>query len=563
MYALIRLALLIAVPIGGAVATQAQPTISEQGGAKGATSSISGRVTIGGKGAPGVLVVARSNQFTGRRAEIFKSRTDADGHFRLSAAMAGQYLVAPIAPLFINPDQDLTGQSWKPVTLVAGEAVEDIDFALVRGGVITGRVTDADGRPVVAKYVRLTLVDKSGQRRPSPEFESPLLETDDRGIYRVYGLSPGRYLVSMGLGDDSFDRDNRNGNIYYARTFHPNVTDESKAEIVEVAEGGEATGVDITLGRPLPVYRATGRIVDAATGKPVPDIIYGCGAILTNVEGFATVTYGNRSNSRGEFRIEGLTPGRYGVLVEHRNASEWYSEAVRFEVTDKDVGGLEIKLHRGATLSGVAVLEGTDDPTVLAGLSQMQLVGTVNARAELGESRYSISEIGADGSFNFKGLRPGNLEIYLAGKMRKGFTLLRVERDGVEQQRERFKVAAGEHVTGVRVVLGYGTGVVRGQVEAPGGKLPDNVRFYIQAEPAHGGGRNVYSAESDARGRFIIENMVAGEYELTISPSYYGEVAAPARPLVMPAKQTVTVTNTAETEATFVLDLNAPAPAPQ
>jgi hypothetical protein len=45
--------------------------------------------------------------------------------------------------------------------------------------------------------------------------------------------------------------------------------------------------------------------------------------------------------------------------------SEYYSDEVVFDVTDQDVSGLEIRARRGASLSGVVVIEGARDPSVL------------------------------------------------------------------------------------------------------------------------------------------------------------------------------------------------------
>jgi len=44
------------------------------------------------------------------------------------------------------------------VTIAEGETVEEIDFTLVRGGVITGRVTDVDGTPLRFNRINLKMV---------------------------------------------------------------------------------------------------------------------------------------------------------------------------------------------------------------------------------------------------------------------------------------------------------------------------------------------------------------------------------------------------------------------
>jgi hypothetical protein len=57
--------------------------------------------------------------------------------------------VAALSPAYVpeNRAQDEVGA--QQITLDAGESREKVDFALIRGGVITGRVTDAENRPQI------------------------------------------------------------------------------------------------------------------------------------------------------------------------------------------------------------------------------------------------------------------------------------------------------------------------------------------------------------------------------------------------------------------------------
>ena len=69
----------------------------------------------------------------------------------------------------------------------------------MRGGAITGTVTNAMGEPVVAVRVRATMIrDARGESPRLPVLISSEQPTDDRGIYRIYGLRPGTYIVSAG-----------------------------------------------------------------------------------------------------------------------------------------------------------------------------------------------------------------------------------------------------------------------------------------------------------------------------------------------------------------------------
>lgn len=126
------------------------------------------------------------------------------------------------------------------------------------------------------------------------------------------------------------------------------------------------------------------------------------------------------------------------------------------------------------------------------------------------------SSIDPDGSYYFCGLRPGRVKVSARSWRSSGFWLLRVDRDGADLG-DGIDVSPGDHVTDVRIVLGYATGVIRGQVTVPGSDLPQGVRLQIQAR--HLGDEDKSShlfAETDERGRFVIEGLISGEYELSV-----------------------------------------------
>jgi hypothetical protein len=110
-------------------------------------------------------------------------------------------------------------------------------------------------------------------------------------------------------------------------------------------------------------------------------------------------------------------------------------------------------------------------------------------------------------------------------------------------------------LSNIRVVFEYGTGVVRGLVKVENGPVPDGARLIVSAfrrgeavrMPRHG-------AQVDSRGRFVIEGMSAGEYELTLQTFLN---AGGTQRRLPPVKQSVTVINGVETEVNFTVDLSA------
>lgn len=555
MQALMRTAFLIIVlyaVVSNALA-QSPPTKQKE-----SSATISGRVSIGEKPAPGItiMLIPGATYYDPQAKVVARAVTDQDGRYRLTGVPAGRYIVMPQAAAFVGAGVDDPRQpaGSRAIIIETGEAVEGIDFTLTRGAVITGRITDADGRPVVEEVISLTRLDERGQKFSS---SSGAHMTDDRGVYRIYGLSEGRYLVSVGRDKDSGIFRVGRATGYYARTFHPGTTNEAEAKIVEVAPGSEAANVDIALGRRSETYAVSGRVVDAETGKPVPNVRYVFGAL--SKDGNEINNYGSnggRTNDLGEFHMEGVTPGHYVAFVMNDDGSNAYSDAARFEIIDGDVSGLVVKTHRGATISGVAVIEGTNNRAILAMLPQLGLGISVTTR-ELSTPDYRRQTINADGSFRIGGVRPGKAVLYLGGtQYQKGFLLLRVERDGVEQ-RDGLEIGQSEQeITGVRVVIGYGTGVIRGQVQVQGGKLPDGMRLRGWARPiSEARTQGITQVVVDARGRFIIEGLLGGEYELRLN-AYSTSVRTPSQHLPTVTK-TVSVTDGAESTVTIVLDLNA------
>ena len=98
----------------------------------------------------------------------------------------------------------------------------------------------------------------------------------------------------------------------------------------------------------------------------------------------------------------------------------------------------------------------------------------------------------------------------------KGLAFSRVEVNGAEQ-RDGITITEGAQVSGVRVVLVYGNATLRGQLSFPGSVStpPAGVRMVVVARRVGGSdSRFTKGAEADARGRFQLEGLPAGEYEV-------------------------------------------------
>ncbi len=578
------------------------------------TATITGMVKLGEAPAAGIPMALIANQITqanrqggGRQAQpqnqqpnITQTVTDENGLYRFTGLAAGGYRVMPMTETFVvTGNAQGFGGAGKAVNVSEGQTMSQIDFALARGGVITGKVTDNNGRPVIAERINLTTVNETGQARPASGGNRFGLETDDRGVYRAYGLPAGKYLVSAGNDGGNRIAPGQVRRANYPRTFHPGATEETEAKIVEVTAGSEIEGIDIVLAGPMKAFAVTGRAVDAQTGQPVPSLPISVAKVARGGRGGQPPTPANSSstNEKGEFRITGLLPGTYAASVPSMSfangtatSSEYFSEAASFEITSDDTTGVEIRVNRGASITGTVAIEGTNDPPLTSRLSQLTIFassrggqGQQGQRQAPGQSsgRNSMAQVGRDGIFRVGGLAPGVVRLSVNGGGFGGngsFRLLRIERNGSPSNGD-VELASGETVTGVRVVVAFASAVIQGRVVVSGGVLPAGTRLNVTARATNsatstGGGQGGNNARIEANGQFRIENLLPGVYEVRVTATTFGggqgggrgqgragqggqggQTPTQPQTRIPEVRQTVTVTNGAPANVTLTLNL--------
>ncbi|HKY05701.1 MAG TPA: carboxypeptidase regulatory-like domain-containing protein, partial [Blastocatellia bacterium] len=422
---ILLLAILLAVSAPATARLRHQP----QKSAKEPTGSISGRVTLNGKPLAGVAVLLMKERQNMGQVRVARVTTDQEGRYQVTSLPEGSYSILPVTLAYVEANPGREPRPATQVSLEEGESVEGMDFSLVPGGVVTGRVIDADKRPVIAAHVQLIPADGN-----SASYNPPIMfDTDDRGVYRLFGIPAGRYYVAIGEDENNVRRGA--GESYYSRTYHPDAREKSKATAIEVRAGGETTGVDITVGRVTKTYAATGRVVDAVSGKPLANAAVGYGRFSKEDNAVRSYSYSDnqRTGADGAFRLTELGQGQYAAFAILDNHPDYYSELAPFEITAGDVSGLEVKARRGSTLSGTAIVEGATDAEALGKLSQLQIYAHVFGDGQTAP-RSNMVVINPDHSFRVTGLPSGKAVIRMLNSERqKGFSITRVERDGVVQ----------------------------------------------------------------------------------------------------------------------------------
>jgi hypothetical protein len=263
------------------------------------------------------------------------------------------------------------------------------------------------------------------------------------------------------------------------------------------------------------------------------------------------------SNGRGEFQVENVMPGKYAVFMVPQPNNEAWAEAVPFEVVDQDVHGLIVKAQKGAAITGILSLEGTNDKNLWTRLAQLRLQAVVRPEG-LRSATVLTATTNPDLSFRVGGLQAGVVNFSLASmdlSRVKGFSILRVEREGMVQT-PGVQVKTGEQVSGVRIVVGYGSGGIRGVVKIENGPLPPNARLGVRFHRIGEGPNLTRPVEVDARGMFLIEGIMAGSYEVTVTAFLPGIRSRSV-------EQQVNVSDGVTNEVSFVLDLKLPQPDPQ
>ncbi|HEU0180116.1 MAG TPA: carboxypeptidase-like regulatory domain-containing protein, partial [Blastocatellia bacterium] len=557
-FAILALTLICSLPFE--FTTEARAMGAMQG-----TASISGRVTIKGEPAKGVAVFLQPQQTmeSGANEKTPSAKTNENGYFRITGLPAGRYTPISLTPGYImsKGGTDFTMARGDAFDITEGEVIDNFDIDLIPGGVITGRVTDSNGRPLVEEQVHLWYIYKNGTLQEwSTRLIRKMLTTDDRGVYRIFGLVEGRYILSAGgysKGEDG----------YVQRTYHPDVTDKSQAKVVEVGAGQEVTGIDINVAEVEKTYSVFGRVVNADDGKPVGGAKVELRLLSPDGNDFGGERLSDgQSDSKGAFQISNAPPGKYiaymKVDLEPDNALNQYCEPVICEVTNSDVQGIEIKLRNGGSIEGVVVIEDPTDPamSVKTGKIECRFYSVEAKPGEFSSPYFKLFHVAPNGSFKVEGLPKGRVGITTFNPVDSvGSSLIRIERDGAPLPGDSIEIGAGEHISNLRLVTATPNLSLSGAIKVVGGSLPPDLALYIYASRLDGA-RGARPGEVDFRNNFVIQYLSPGEYELRLKiPDYTAEtknVDPQLSRAISQARQKVVVSRNNQQPVIMTLDLS-------
>lgn len=487
-------------------------------GAQDGAASISGRIVDASTGQPlaRASVTAFNPTATGPAARAVEARTDADGRYVIRALAPGAYHVTASRSGHLQRQYGQAGRSTlgRRVVVRAGAQVTGIDVALLRGGVITGLVTDVAGEPLPGVSV-LALAAVPRGRQTHALFQQ--MQTDDRGRFRMHGLPPGEYLVAAnpqhGHGMSHALRQDvpEHGPVL---TFAPGATRAADAQRFALADGQEIS-VDIPLltGRLVTV---AGRVVDAS-GRPLERT--SVRLVPDDADVLETRSY--PLLGAGEFRAEGLAPGPYTLLVRAALPldtrlvpdADVMSEVavVPLLVPEEGVEGMVVTTSPPTSITGRLVVDGDGD--ALRGHTLLVVAWSREPGGGLGF--VGRGEVDADFSVRVRGL-VGQQVLRLSG-LPFGWWVKDVRVNGQDVGRG-YDFGVDQQLSGLEIVVSNRPVGVRGRVTSSDGGPADAVviAFPDDLEGSDGllaaglGGLT----RTDAEGLFTLAGLRPGRYHV-------------------------------------------------
>jgi hypothetical protein len=493
--------------------------------------------------------------------------TGDDGVFVFDAVPPGQYSVAAVKSGYISLAYGATGpgRPGLPMTVAAG-APQTIVIALPRGGVITGRLTDGSGQPLPGLQVRaLTYrITRPAGDRQLVEVPDTTVLSDDRGIYRIFGLASGEYavIVRPGAGAEAFtaglrtvtaadvkqaladvrqSRDRRtpglpaampprsgypadpSGRVAFAPVFYPGTTRASQARLITVAPGEERAAIDIELEY-VPIARIAGTVIGSggASSPAYVRLVPDPEETLAGQNAFRGIT----TNPDGAFAFDAVPPGRYvlaarassdGAMALRYDAARALWASTELVVDGQDILNVVLSPVPGITLEGRLVFQGQRAPPRLSDFRGMGL--PLTSRVVPGSP---VAMIDGAGRFSVYGVPPGTYWPDFQAGIRNplgAWWLKSIVIEGREMLDAPLELRSSS--TGAIVTFGDAASDLRGRVVLPTGEPATNctvVVFPVERSGWFFNSRRIAAVPIDGQGRYVVRNLPPGDYLIVARP---------------------------------------------
>jgi len=487
--------------------------------------------------------------------------TDAAGKFIFKDVAPATYRLSVTRDGFVLQEygsrrigQQGTGTVLNPTS---GHPIKDVVVVLTATGSINGRVFGPMGEPLSGMEVQVlrAAYDSSGARNFRVIGTA---QTDDRGAYRLYWITPGRYYISAGPSTHFANLPpaiSASSSKTYITTFYPNSPDPDAAVVVELSAAADVNGMDIST-RQLQTYRIRGRVVDAATGGLTRGQVTFSITPRRPISSMSSAASVAAYKSDGSFELRDIAPGQYWIRVQSSAPASAASPPSKPEIAlvAVDVGGADVEdvvivLQPETTISGritvdpPAATPQTFRPTIRV---IPPSTGSVTIPSPAG------TPVNADGVFTQENVFPAEYRVVVSG-LPPTFYIKEERLGGLDVLGKPFTVA-GSVSDVLNIVVSPNAGEVSGIVQddrhqpvaaALVALIPDRLRERVDL---------FKPAMTDASGRFTIRGITPGDYKLftwtDLDPGSYFEpsVLQSAEPVSKPvhilesSKETVNLT---------------------
>ncbi len=529
------------------------------------TGAITGRV-VNDRGEPmaGASVMVRAvGSFNMSRT----TTADAEGNFRFTGLEPALYYVSSFSPAYVL-------EPAPPDSLSTYYRIGDsIKLELVKGGVLTGTVTNSAGEPIVGIRVRaLRIRDAEGRPPRLGAFGVGDRPTDDRGIYRMYGLLPGTYLVLAGGGGtqqsvqlNPFETEVAtyapSSNRDTATEYNVRSGEETTADIRYRNEPGRTISgtvrVSAQSSASVMLFSNDGNLMPVSTAYQVP-----------GARGFALTAVGDGEYSLYAQEIPGGMPS--GPVIPDLSLSE----VKRVTVKGADVTGIELTPRALSVLSGVVVLEPSKAPECQEKrkplFSEMIIELQRNEKDSDAAPAYlrvpaNPPSVDQKGAFSMRNVLPARYRLnprfyarywYLQSITTGASAPAKTATAKTDIAANWITARAGEQVSNITITLAGGAASIRGKVAvAEGATVPAGAVVYlVPAEPNKADDVLRYFVTGvSSDGAFTLNNLPPGRYWSLLQPQPQPEIATVAKLRLPEALEARTkLRRTAETQKSAV-----------
>jgi Carboxypeptidase regulatory-like domain len=472
---------------------------------------IRGRVSTAERGSPvrraRVLLLALDS-----RPER-TTTTDMEGRFELKGVAPGHYRLKASKPPWLDREygQRSMAEAGTPLALADGQIVDKVDIALIRGGVITGRIVDDLGEPATnARVSVMRRVYRDGRLSLTSVTRPIYVSTDDVGQYRASGLAPGMYYV--GTARTIFmPYDDRDEGIAYPAVFYPGTTNVNETQPVAVGPGEERANVDISLVL-LRLSKLSGVVMDSLGRVPAKAQVLVDPVAQQGMDSDG-ITVGVPLKSDGRFTFPALAPGAYLLIADVTVPETGARETARLALTlaGETLEGLVLRTGPGARIAGRIEAEDGVLPSVAPsriGISAARLTPAGPSAAGYNGS------LRDDWSFVLDNL-PSDAYLLRTYGLPAGWAIKAVLVGGEDLTDGPIPLQGAQALSEVRVVITNRLTEVRGTVVDLRDKPVRAYTVVVFAEDeARWAGRTRYclAARADQDGRYLVAGLPPGEY---------------------------------------------------